>query len=298
MGFIIRNYENKDAQDIAAFHFLFHLAYLYNADYRPENMFCAELDGKVVASGHLEPTDSCEYLDREGQAPAYVHRFLFDIASAGHEEAEAALFARIVDRAHQIKRAYPAKRLQIGHACARDDLQQIDFLLSQGFYHELSYFIMRRDLTKPLPEPAVPDGIAIRRWAMDTEQEQALYLQAEKAGGSGESWSQARLNWFRGGPEWDTFTAFAGGEPVGSCMTWGLGEERSATEQIFTHPAWRRKGVAQAVIVEALQFLRDHRHKKEATLGVVAGNAPALALYKALGYELIDIHVLMVKELG
>lgn len=37
--------------------------------------------------------------------------------------------------------------------------------------------------------------------------------------------------------------------------------------------------------------------KSEATLGVVGGNHAAIRLYKSLGYELIDIHLLMVKDI-
>ncbi|WP_419715122.1 GNAT family N-acetyltransferase [Heyndrickxia oleronia] len=44
----------------------------------------------------------------------------------------------------------------------------------------------------------------------------------------------------------------------------GIGKERSATENIFVLPEWRRKGIAKAVITEALKFLKN-KGKSEAT---------------------------------
>ncbi|MDO7905886.1 GNAT family N-acetyltransferase [Paenibacillus sp. JX-17] len=294
----IRNYKAADANDIAEINFMLNLAYQYNGDYVPANIFCAELEGKVVAAGHLEPTESCEYLEAEGKDAAYPRRFLFDTDSLDQDQLEAEIMERMMDRAAEIKQLYPDKRIQVGHTCSHQDFAYIDFLLAKGFYHELNYFILKRDLTQPLPEMIIPAGIEVKRWAMETEEEQNRYLQAEKKGFDGESWSRERLNWFQHGSEWDTFTAFYQGEPVSSCMTWGISPERSATEQIFTIPEWRRRGIAQLVIVEALKFLRDKKHKTEAALGVVGSNPAALNLYKSLGYELIDLHVLMVKDIG
>lgn len=297
MNVTIRNYRPSDAETIGNLNVLFQLSYQYNADFKPDNIFCAEIDGQVVAAGHLEPTESCEYLDNEERDSSYVHRFAFDTASNGHDEVEMEIFHRLITRAQEVKRAYPNKRIQVSHACPREDLGMIDFLLSQGFYHSLNYLIMKRDLTAPLPEYGRVEGIEIKRWAMETAEEQARYLQAEKDASDRESWSLARLNWFQGGPEWDTITAFHEGKPVSSCMTWGISSERSATEQIFTHPDWRRRGIARGTIIETLKFLRDEKGKSEATLGVVGGNHAAIRLYKSLGYELIDIHLLMVKDI-
>ncbi|UHA71916.1 GNAT family N-acetyltransferase [Paenibacillus sp. 481] len=296
----IRHYKATDATDISAFNLLFHLSYKYNADFKSENIFCAELDNQVVATGHLEPMDSCEYLEREGKDSDYIHRFAMEMDSVDsdvHAELELEIFNRLVERAYQIKQSYPSKRIQTSYTCSHEDHDSIDFLLSQGFYHCLNYFIMRRDLTVPLPEYRLNPEIEIKRWAMDSEEEKELYLQAEKDSSDDESWSKARLNWFKSGPEWDTFTAFYQGKPISSCMTWGISAERSATEQIFTHPDWRRQGVAKGTIIEALTFLRDEKQRSEATLGVVGSNEAAIRLYKSLGYELIDVQLLMVKDI-
>lgn len=51
-------------------------------------------------------------------------------------------------------------------------------------------------------------------------------------------------------------------------------------------------------MLEALHFLRDHKQKTEATLGVDGSNQAAIQVYKSLGYELIDIHIVMVKDIS
>lgn len=293
----IRNYISKDAEDISRFNFLFNLSYQYNRDFKSENILCAQINNEVVASGHLEPTDSCEYLDREGKDSNYIHRFIIETDSNDYDHIELDIFNRLIDRAYQISQVYPNKRIQISKTCSHEDLKTIDFLLSKGFYHSLNYLIMKRDLTLPLPEYKVNEKIEIKRWAMETTEERELYLRAEKDSFDGESWSIGRLNWFRSGSEWDTFTAFDNGRPIGSCMTWGISSQRSATEKIFTHPEWRKQGIAQATIMEALKFLRDQKQKSEATLGVIGSNHVAINLYKSLGYELIDVQMLMVKDI-
>ncbi|MCR8643432.1 GNAT family N-acetyltransferase [Paenibacillus sp. N1-5-1-14] len=255
------------------------------------------MNGQVVASGHLEPTDTCYYLENEGKDSNYAHRFTLDTDSVGHEEAELKIFERLMERAAEISRSYPDKRIQVGCHCDYQDLEQINYLLSKGFHHAWNYFILKRDLTQPLPTFAPIEGIEIKRWAMETHSEREQYLQAEKVSSDGETWSMARLVWYMHGPEWDTFTAFHGDQPISSCMTWGISEERSATEQIFTHPDYRKQGIAKRTIVEAMKFLRDEKKRTEATLGVVGNNQPAINLYKSLGYELIDVHLLMVKDI-
>lgn len=123
---------------------------------------------------------------------------------------------------------------------------------------------------------------------MTTQAEQEQYLAAEARGDDhGVSWSLNHLQWTKSGGEWDAFTVFHENEIIGSVMTWGLGEERSATENIFVVPEWRRKGIAIAFITEALKFLKD-KGKKQATLGVFGDNGKAIALYKSLGYKMVD----------
>ncbi len=55
---------------------------------------------------------------------------------------------------------------------------------------------------------------------------------------------------------------------------------------VATAPAWRRQGVARALLVHALQAARDEGAAR-ALLEVRRSNAPAIALYRALGFEVV-----------
>ncbi len=62
---------------------------------------------------------------------------------------------------------------------------------------------------------------------------------------------------------------------------------RGHTEDICVREAWRRKGIAPALIDRSLRILKDHG-MKEAALGVDSDNASdALALYQRMGFQVV-----------
>ena len=87
--------------------------------------------------------------------------------------------------------------------------------------------------------------------------------------------------------------AWAGDEVVGQVKTYINHDEneqrgylRGYTEEISTHPAWRNRGIAGALLAMSLQELRD-RGMTEAALGVDTNNpGGAFQLYTKLGFEL------------
>ena len=70
-------------------------------------------------------------------------------------------------------------------------------------------------------------------------------------------------------------------------MSWG-GLRRGWLDNVFTRRAWRRRGLAAALIARSLRLLRD-RGMTSAALGVDADNPTgALALYEASGFQIHD----------
>ena len=64
------------------------------------------------------------------------------------------------------------------------------------------------------------------------------------------------------------------------------GNQRGYVEAVFTRPAWRRRGLARALVAESLVRLRD-RGMTSALLGVDGANPnQAMTLYEDIGFEI------------
>ncbi|WP_456276756.1 GNAT family N-acetyltransferase [Bacillus sp. AK128] len=297
--YTIRNYQEMDAEEIGQFDFMGMLAYKYNRDYEPSNIFCAvNSEGHILGVGHLVPDQTWFLLVKNNDPSDFVYKLTMDISlnfnQPSSENVLEELFAHLLTRAKELRAKYPDKKISVNHVISSDDLEEIDFYLSKGFTIIRNHLIMKRDLTEPISPHHFAESIKILNWKMESEEEQERYLRAEsESDKDGVSWSLNQLRWTKAGGEWDTFTAFEGDQIVGSVMTWGLGESRSATESIFVLPRWRRKGIAKAMITEALLFLKA-KGKTEATLGVFGENQEAIPLYLSLGYKMEGINI----ELG
>jgi ribosomal protein S18 acetylase RimI-like enzyme len=170
----------------------------------------------------------------------------------------------------------------------------IDYLLSRGFAHYESVFLMRRDLAQPIPDLPTPEGVQVRRWRLETEAEQRAYVEACNQAFQDDGRSLGELQHFMRSPMWGvgtTIAAFAGDQVAGNVMVFydpaqPPGAERfGATEWVFVLPQWRRRGVARYLLREALVYLRE-RGLAYAELQVVADNRQGLGLYEAVGYWL------------
>jgi mycothiol synthase len=169
-------------------------------------------------------------------------------------------------------------------------------LLEAEGYQPVRYgFAMRRPSLDNLPEAPLPEGLEIRpvrpedhRQIYDADTEAFLdHFEAR------ERTEQDFVAMFAA-PYLDTSlwrVAWAGNEVAGSVMPaiWAsenehLGIRRAWLEHISVRRPWRRRGLARALIVSALDGLRD-RGIDEAMLGVDGENPTgALALYESLGF--------------
>lgn len=58
---------------------------------------------------------------------------------------------------------------------------------------------------------------------------------------------------------------------------------------VAVHPDYRRQGIAEALILQLIDGLKREKDSHCLTLEVRASNAPAISLYKKLGFEQIGL---------
>jgi ribosomal protein S18 acetylase RimI-like enzyme len=154
---------------------------------------------------------------------------------------------------------------------------------------------MARDLSEPIIEAAIPEGLKIVETRMETREERAKYIEAYNTVFPERTWNVEGLEHFMRSDMWvggTSITAFDGADIAGSIMLYWKtdgeaenGKKQAFTEHIFVMPQWRKKGVASCLIGKGLSYLAQ-QGAKAALLGVRANNIKALDIYKRMGYKI------------
>lgn len=288
--YIIRNYCSEDADKIGSFDKIAELAYRYKGDFKAANIFCAvNAENQILGTGDLEPHISWTSIDEGSQKTDYIYRLRVNIRINPAYPADKNLSSRLMDalliRASEIKKEYPGRKIRLINYISTDNNEEMDLFISKGFVAYRTSLVMKRDLKEEIKSYPCSSDFRIVNWKLETEEELKCYVDADLRCNDGAAWNIDTVRWMRYGPEWATFAAFSGDEFLGGVMTYLITDERSATENIFVLPEWRRKGVAKAFITEALKHLKENG-KTMATLCVDGDNKPAINLYKSLGYRM------------
>jgi mycothiol synthase len=167
---------------------------------------------------------------------------------------------------------------------------------SEGYAIVRYGFMMVRDLTEPIPELPLPDGLELRPvepvdhrriWDADVEAFRDHWDPGERTDADFEGWFAS--------PELDTGlwrVAWDGDEVAGSVMNFiypaeneTLGQQRGWLDHVSVRRPWRRRGLASALIAASMRALRDVG-MTDAALGVDAENpSGALRVYENLGFR-------------
>ncbi|WP_160687615.1 GNAT family N-acetyltransferase [Clostridium sp. C2-6-12] len=294
--YIIRNYCNDDADKIGSFDKVAELSYRYKGDFKPANIFCAvNSENEILGVADLEPHISWTPIEENSQNQDYIYRLCVNIrinpSYEAHKNLRSSLMDVILDRAKQIKKDYPGKKIRVIRYISADNNEEMDLFISKGFIAYRNSLVMKRDLTEEIKPCDSSPEFRIVNWKMETADEVKSYVETDAKCNDGAAWNFDTVSWMRYSPEWATFAAFSkDNEFLGGVMTYLITEERSATENIFVLPEWRRKGVAKAFITEALKYLKNNG-KTMATLCTDGDNKPAINLYKSLGYRMYCVNI-------
>lgn len=231
------------------------------------------------------------------------------IADPNCDDADAvreALLTATLARAEELQQGFPAgHKVRLGMDMMVSQKPDIDFALHNGFACFEKLYIMQRDLTAPLQDFPVPEGVTLRQWKMETEAEQEAYIAAFNRCFPAHPKSREDLQYFLQSPGWSvgtTISAFDAGENlIASVLSyWDPETRHGITDDVFVLPEWRGRGLAKAVVSVGLTYQCEHG-VAQAALEVLANNPPALNVYQANGYTIVNEEVLVgryIREKG
>lgn len=198
------------------------------------------------------------------------------------------------ERARQVWSAEPSGVISAGRPC----VLRIDFLGHResgaiALFEQLGYGFalaeeeMRRDLRQPLPDLVLPPGFRLEPWTPETAPVfYQVYVDAFSTRPGFPKWSeQTWRTAFATDPSFRpdlTMLLWRGDEPAGYALCDVEGEE-GWIPQIGVRPAWRKQGLAAALLVEAMRRFRD-AGLPVAVLNVNVNNPEAASVYQRLGF--------------
>lgn len=254
----------------------------------------AELKGRPVACAWTEWVDTTDGL-REYRTRGFVE------PAARRRGIGTTLFGDAVRRIEEMAARHDSDRPRVLGTFTHEQTIGAQKLAARfGLAPARWYFDMERSLLGELPEPPpMPDGIEVR--AVDVPDGPRIWRADHEAfqdhWGGFDSSEDAYRRW-TDSPEFEPslFVVAYDGEEIAAAVLNAiyaeenaeLGIRRGWLDSVFTRRAWRRRGLARALIVRSLHLLRE-RGMEIAALGVDADNpSGALGLYESVGFVVYD----------
>lgn len=146
------------------------------------------------------------------------------------------------------------------------------------------------------PSAAVPDGVSVRPLDGDDDWAAAQELQRLNNGYADDDdlvfltrqVASLRGAVDRGSGRW--FGAFAGDSLVGGLGVFGDGGPDARYQSVDTHPDWRRRGVASALLAVAGRWALDALGAQRLVI-VAERDSGAMRLYERLGFTEVDVQL-------
>jgi len=202
-----------------------------------------------------------------------------------------------------IERCRALELAEVRCQAREEDEARITFLKSQSFTAQDSLTIhLARSLREPIPQPQLPLGFTLRHLAGEYEVEDYVALHRE-AFGTNYMTIEGRLAFMRGPnyiPELDLIATAPDGTFAAFCVCSLDREEdppRGYTDPVGTRPAFRRQGLARALLLEGLQRLSRYEIAT-AHLSTGSWNTAMQHAAEAVGFRKVYEMVWYVKRMG
>ena len=211
-----------------------------------------------------------------------------------------ALLAHNIERDRALARTHDTDRQRILGSFTSDQSAGANALLrSFGFEQVRWFFEMTRDLGQPIPDTPLPDGLEVRPVTTETlRQIWDADVEAFQDHWGGFDGSDDNYKRFLERPGFDPtlwVIAWDGDEVAGGVVNAieteeneALGVKRGWLHSVFTRREWRKRGLANALIVRSLAAIKE-RGMDTGILGVDAENPTgALGLYERNGFKVFE----------
>jgi mycothiol synthase len=164
-----------------------------------------------------------------------------------------------------------------------------------------SLLIMTRDLSDPILDPELPDGVRIRQFLPNSDEDDWLAVNAHafadhpEQGGVTLGGLRATMSepWFDPA---DFLVAEEGGRIVGFHWLKQHSDTRGEVYVLGVDPAHARRGLGKALLRAGLQHLRDDLGLTEVILYVEGDNEAAVGLYVLNGFDTASTDVLYAQR--
>jgi mycothiol synthase len=255
----------------------------------------AEVDGRVV--GYAWISHKVEAGGDDGRPATEIHQHRgYVLPEWRRRGLGTAMFGRLSRRAEARRVSIDPTTARVLQSFALDSETGAHALLQRFGYQPIRYaFLMRRDLSQPIPPLPFPDGIEVRP-ALPEQRRQIWEAEREafQDHWGYAPWPEGAFQRFLNFPHYDLSlwrVAWDGDQVAGSVLSYINEEENRQqgrrlgyAEDISVRRPWRRRGLASALIASSLEALKA-RGMTEAALGVDAENRTgALQVYESLGF--------------
>lgn len=133
-----------------------------------------------------------------------------------------------------------------------------------------------------VPELKLQEGLSFSLWKMESSSEEQYYLDIEAEIWPDTPLGMNRLSEYKGKNLWTSMVVRQSDTIVGGLMA--LQEEQGVIEDVFVREPWRKRGIAQFLLTQALTYLKAN-HLHDANLMVLTTNHSALSLYESVGFS-------------
>ncbi|HEX6386519.1 MAG TPA: GNAT family N-acetyltransferase [Anaerolineae bacterium] len=215
------------------------------------------------------------------------------------------LEARVRQRFSQLDDDKPRK-IQV--ACRDHQEDRIRLFEKHGFRPTRYFYKMQRDLRRPIPEKQWPEGVTVVHWS--PERDDATRQAFNDA--FRDHWNYFPMDteiwqrWFTGTPHFRADLSYLALDETGSVIGFNLcsvrphqieqtGIKEAWMDEIGVVRAWRKRGLASALIVRAMHAFKD-AGADYAVSGVDTENpSGALRLYENLGFTPVKREISFTK---